>query len=167
MENDMSALDQQSESEREQITRRNAKSPLLSLPAELRNQIFALALTQPTIEIFWSEPHLKFKIHEDCRPDYVRQPLNLLFVCRQTHAETATLPYKLNTFAVDFVYQRDPPKNFLYQRTVEQREVMGSVSERNPKTGKAGKPMSATRWMASMEAEAFVLYTWKRGEMEA
>ena len=88
-------------------------------------------------------------------------------MCRQTHAETATLPYKLNTFAVDFVYQRDPPKNFLYQRTVEQREVMGSVSERNPKIGKAGKPMSATRWMASMEAEAFLLYTWKRGEMEA
>ncbi|KAI4706353.1 hypothetical protein J4E89_009087 [Alternaria sp. Ai002NY15] len=167
VENDMSALDQQSESERDQISQQNAKSPLLRLPAELRNQIFALALTQPTIEIFWSEPHLKFKFHEDCRPDYVRQPLNLLFVCRQTHAETATLPYKLNTFAVDFVYQRDPPKNFLYQRTVEQREVMGSVSERNPETGKAGKPMSATRWMASMEADAFVLYTWKRGEMEA
>ncbi|KAI4701715.1 hypothetical protein J4E81_003455 [Alternaria sp. BMP 2799] len=165
--NDMSALDEQSESDHDQISQQNAKSPLLRLPAELRNQIFALALIQPTIEIFWSEPHLKFRFHEDCRPDYVRQPLNLLFVCRQTHAETATLPYKLNIFAVDFVYQRDPPKNFLYQRTVEQREVMGSVSERNPNTGKAGKPMSATRWMASMEAEAFVLYTWKRGEMEA
>ncbi|KAI4948610.1 hypothetical protein J4E86_007958 [Alternaria arbusti] len=146
----MSASDEQSESDRDQIIKRNAKSSLLSLPAELRNQIFALALTQPTIEIFWSEPHLKFKFHEDCRPDYVRQPLNLLFVCRQTHAETATLPYKLNIFAVDFVYQRDPPNNFLYQRTVEQREVMGSVSPRNIFSGKAGKPRSATVWMAHM-----------------
>ncbi|KAI4647677.1 hypothetical protein J4E93_004087 [Alternaria ventricosa] len=141
--------------QREVMEKRNTKSPLLSLPAELRNQIFALALTQPTIEIFWCTPRWKFKFHEDCRPHYVRQPLNLLFVCRQTHAETATLPYKLNTFAVEWVYQRKPPRNFLHQRTAAQREVMGSVSQRNAVSEKAGKPRSATEWMALMETGSY------------
>jgi len=137
-------------------TQRNAKSPLLSLPAEVRNQIFVLALTQPTIEIFWSHPRWKFKFHEDCRPGYGRRQLNLLFVCRQTHAETATLPYKLNSFAVVFVHQHEDLRNFLYQRTAAQREVMGSVSPRDIFSGKAGQPRSATEWMDLMQDEAWV-----------
>ncbi|KAI4673376.1 uncharacterized protein J4E88_008989 [Alternaria novae-zelandiae] len=117
----MSAPEEQSESDRDQITQQNAKSPLLRLPAELRNQIFALALTQPIIEIFWSRARWRFMFSEDCRPDYVRQPLNLLFVCRQTHAETATLPYKLNTFAVDFVYQQI--RNMIFAYTLSHGDI--------------------------------------------
>jgi len=71
--------------------------------------------------------------------DHLRRPINLLFVCRQIYAETALLPYKVNTWVIeldrpwenqrlglDHHYLYDPAL-FLDTLTAAQREVMQNV----------------------------------------
>ncbi|KAI4604737.1 hypothetical protein J4E83_010978 [Alternaria metachromatica] len=91
-------------------------SPLLLLPAEIRNMIFALALDHQDILI------LNERIYNE-----IRSPVNLLHVCRQIHAETALLPYKLNFFAVAIWERRLLP--FLERRTQAQRDVMTDLPD--------------------------------------
>ncbi|KAI4647679.1 hypothetical protein J4E93_004089 [Alternaria ventricosa] len=95
-----------------EITYLNATtSPLLLLPAEIRNIIFALALDHQDIIIVRGRMYNK-----------VRSPVNLLRVCRQIHAETALLPYELNFFAVSNWGELLLP--FLQRRTQDQLGVM-------------------------------------------
>lgn len=72
---------------------KNAKeSPLLRLPAEIRNHIFEMALDGHTI-----------------KPDAPRTLNNrdnrfdLLQSCRQIYAETGILPYRLSTFSFRYL----------------------------------------------------------------
>ncbi|KAF1836651.1 hypothetical protein BDW02DRAFT_566743 [Decorospora gaudefroyi] len=78
----------------DQITSTNQlTSPLLRLPAELRNQIYSIALAPfrtTTIETYAREPFLTTTA--------AQKSLALLQTCRQMHSE-ATLPYySTNTF---------------------------------------------------------------------
>jgi len=114
------------------------ESPLLRLPPELRNMIFALALDhgtiRPKIGKTWLEPKLK---------NYpIRERFGLLFTCRQIYAETALLPYKLNTFVVG---GHDPIvnlKTFLGRRSEAQRYVMDKVQFYHDE-----EPRAATAWV--------------------
>ncbi|KAK4953467.1 hypothetical protein LTR66_013652 [Elasticomyces elasticus] len=71
-------------------------SPFLSLPSELRNQIYTLVLHSPHI------PQLRRLSSRSYCSDYVLPPLSLspslLSVCRQTHKEATPMLYGLNAF---------------------------------------------------------------------
>lgn len=73
--------------------------------------VFALALDHQDIMI------VNGRIYNE-----IRSPVNLLHVCRQIHAETALLPYKLNFFAIAECDRRLSP--FLERRTQAQLGVM-------------------------------------------
>lgn len=63
------------------------QSPLLHLPAELRNEIYAYVLTTNL-----------YRVGSDGRILTDTRPLLLLRVCRQIHEETATMPISINQF---------------------------------------------------------------------
>lgn len=78
---------------------RNARaSPLLRLPAELRNRVYEYVLYKGT---YWFN---RERATTSKRPieivPRIANRLSLLRVCRQTYAETALLPFSLNTFCV-------------------------------------------------------------------
>ncbi|OWY42215.1 asparagine synthetase [Alternaria alternata] len=79
------------------IAYRNAtSSPLLRLPPEIRNMIFALVLTEEgTIYLFYIRNGWRYQ------NDF---QISLLRVCRQVYTETCLLPYKLNTFDFYYIY---------------------------------------------------------------
>ncbi|KAI4946678.1 hypothetical protein J4E91_006849 [Alternaria rosae] len=105
----------QQEQRLNEITYINATtSPLLLLPAEIRNMIFALALDHQDIMIIRGRIYNK-----------IRAPVNLLRVCRQIHAETALLPYKLNFFALSNLGELPVP--CLQRRTQAQLDVMAGM----------------------------------------
>ena len=70
------------------------------------------------------------------RINHLKRPINLLFVCRQIYAETALLPYKVNTWVIELDrpweriregYERyywHDPMHFVEKLTAIQREVM-------------------------------------------
>ncbi|KAI4673377.1 uncharacterized protein J4E88_008990 [Alternaria novae-zelandiae] len=103
--------------------RNAAASPLLRLPPELRNSIFAYALY-----------HERFILGPPDSCGYVvksrdKNLLSLLYVCRQIYSETAFLPYKLNSFEIC----RSSPVSlvaFLKRRTATQIELMQDVIRR-------------------------------------
>ena len=85
-------------------TQNNATaSPLLRLPAEIRNIIFAYALSHGDIKLnvipriqdgpgrtgCWKHRNWPIPVN-----------ISLIYACRQIHFETALLPYKLNVFVV-------------------------------------------------------------------
>lgn len=72
-------------------------SPLLRLPAELRNQIFQYALGCKTWTFLVRESHQQTVYV----PSRLEHALALLAVCRQIYAETALLPFSLDTFSFD------------------------------------------------------------------
>jgi hypothetical protein len=71
-------------------------SPLLRLPAELRNQIYELVLRHDCLSLALG----RYLNLQPIRlyPDPGSRTLALLRVCRQDHFEAALLPYSLNTF---------------------------------------------------------------------
>lgn len=80
-------------------------SPLLNLPAELRNQIYACVFT--TSRLLICRPcaacdhfHvLSSPLKKRCQhAHYPRSNLSLLACCRQVHTEAEFLPFALNTF---------------------------------------------------------------------
>jgi len=82
------------------------QSPLLRLPAELRNQVYNYALSDWNIRIFYQEYSMKPVKHMSaiCRPTYNtgswiptnKAILSLPSVCRQLNMETKLLPFTLN-----------------------------------------------------------------------
>ena len=76
------------------------RSPLLRLPAELRNLIYHYALGNCTLT-FSDDYKPRLCQHDTprlCQRDKPAFPL--LAVCVQIHAEAALLPYSLNTFVI-------------------------------------------------------------------
>ena len=91
---------------------RNAKySPLLRLPGEIRNKIWAFAMGGHYIDVhevvqFRTVESIWVRTGFRAQPnlgDKASQPsgFHLPEVCRQIYSETATLGYKLNTFILD------------------------------------------------------------------
>ena len=96
-------------------------SPLLLLPAEIRNMIFEYAMYHETINI-----HLKYNMQTDIVTSEPRHSEPLLFVCRQIHLEVAILPYKLNVFFINS-YGYIGLFDFLQQRAPDQLDLMVKV----------------------------------------
>ncbi|KAF1936746.1 hypothetical protein EJ02DRAFT_459276 [Clathrospora elynae] len=107
---------------RQQITTKNQRqSPLLRLPPELRNMIYEYVLSGLTFQMH----HIK--VRQD------RRALAIVSVCRQTHADTCVLLYKLGTFSFDRLSLHPDTKlpclkHFLARRTLVQREAIQTIS---------------------------------------
>jgi hypothetical protein len=99
--------------------RNRSESPLLRLPAELRNQIFEYALHEHTGRTFQVD---KRNIHEG---RFLKKPafnaLDLLQVSRQVYAETAALPVRRNTYF--FVQQPNDTRFFNGLSTVHKAAI--------------------------------------------
>ncbi|KAF2030008.1 hypothetical protein EK21DRAFT_66407 [Setomelanomma holmii] len=81
-------------------TLNNQNSPLLRLPPELRNKIWRYVLGGNVLRwtlVSSSRYSLKYRMAPP--PGQIILGLDLLRTCRQIYAETALLPYQLNTFA--------------------------------------------------------------------
>ncbi|KAI8940011.1 hypothetical protein NX059_003733 [Plenodomus lindquistii] len=83
------------------ITARNAvESPLLRLPAELRNKIYSYVYTEDHIRVQGYGPQIEWSVYaENCSTD-IGYPLSDMLVtttvCRQFHFETRLLPLRFN-----------------------------------------------------------------------
>ncbi|KAH5409330.1 hypothetical protein HBI46_172550 [Parastagonospora nodorum] len=110
------------------ITTANATdSPLLCLPAEIRNMIFQYASVPDFpnwIGCYFNARHLISRSTTSTRahPDHLKQlAISLPRVCRQIYAETATLIYSENCFA----FQNETAMNkWLDKRLIAQREAI-------------------------------------------
>jgi hypothetical protein len=108
-------------------THTTQQSPLLRLPAELRNQIFTLVLHHPQIDLFVSPTTAKgttttMRASQPTRTNCI----GLLRTCRQTHAETSSLLYELNVFTIRATHATHLVA-FLARRTAAQIDVMAEV----------------------------------------
>ena len=83
-----------------------------------------------------------------------RNPVNLLYVCRQIYSETAPLPYKLNSFVID-TYNSRSIVTFLKRRTPAQIELMMDVTRRPDKRcyWASYKRMSAAEWIVCLRTQ--------------
>jgi hypothetical protein len=85
--------------ENNDISERNrTDSPLLRLPAELRNKIFALAFGG--LKIFIRNTRIDVSYNSRGNADFIRRPFaGLQGTCRQIYVETALLPFsEINEF---------------------------------------------------------------------
>ena len=112
-------------------------SPLLLLPAEIRNIIFEYAMYHETINLYQ-----RYNMRTRIAASEPRHSEPLLFVCRQIYREVAILPYKLNNFFVSFDCYADLG-GFLEQRTPDQLDVPAQV-----------RPSSARSICCQMDVES-------------
>ena len=124
-------------------------SPLLRLPAELRNEIFAFVYTDAAYHLELGGYDGEFRTVLINTVTYSRRcEVRLFLVCRQVHAETAMLPYELGSF------------NFMAQEWDPHLAVvgMGSFLERlSPRQLRAtGK---VTLWRTSWDHHRFWIQT--------
>ena len=124
-------------------------SPLLRLPAELRNIIYKYALGGRVLRF----SRAGSKNHSIFHADTYDNPriLGLLRACRQTYSETALLPYQLNLF--NFVgWRPDEFRVFLKMTSAEQiREIKCLVtycSARDRYVRKTGVDWAKSRYLA-------------------
>lgn len=106
---------QSQDAERYHATARRTSNAMLflTLPAEIRNQIYEYVLEgwviamrmdpirreSPKVDI-WAATTSPYRIHKACQTqhqsDESSNVFSLLYTCRQIHAETRLLPYSLN-----------------------------------------------------------------------
>jgi hypothetical protein len=99
------------------------RSAFLSVPAEVRNQIYAYTLSGEVFSIYCWRRYTPFGI----ATRILRKETNflaLLAVCQQIHAETRLLPFQLNAFRFK---SQDAFKSWLDTFTADQREAMQEV----------------------------------------
>ncbi|KAH7086856.1 hypothetical protein FB567DRAFT_526366 [Paraphoma chrysanthemicola] len=115
---------------RDAITRRNQlESPLLRLPAELRNEICKLVLGNTEISFLpWVPLPWGLFIHHYGRY-YGTYVLSLTQVCRQLHQETQLLPFQLNNFVVRHERPRELLKVFEPKQSGAIRSMKVQISD--------------------------------------
>lgn len=79
----------------------NANSPLLKLPAELRNRIYEALFQEHAVDL--SANDLLNRIRKRFRPEKTDHPL--LLVCKQVRAEARGLFFSLSTFKTPHAWQ--------------------------------------------------------------
>jgi len=131
-------------------TQHNATaSRLLRLPAEIRNIIFAYALSHGDIKLNVIPRIQNGPGRKGCwKHRNWADPFNisLIYACRQIHFETALLPYELNIFAVsgnDSAFQ-----SFFAHRTLAQVDALARV-RRQPDTRLGARP--ASEWLERLK----------------
>ena len=133
------------------------KSPLLRLPAELRNIIFACVYigTQCSLD---DEGFLSLW--------NIRNPCGLFLVCRQTYAEASLLPYKLGMFNFCTGWQCKLDglwllQGFLEKRTPRQIDAMASLKFTQWSVTLNGywhQTRTAAYWVAKLEDPSVSFY---------
>ena len=106
-------------------TRLNAtQSPLLRLPAEIRNAIYTFVFSD---QIYEYKPSGSDAVSIICRAEY--SCLDLLLASRQVHHETALLPYELATFVLEIKELWKPSElhSFATKRSKAQLAALGLV----------------------------------------
>jgi len=101
-----------------------AQSPLLRLPAEIRNAIYTYVFSD---QIYEYKASCSDALSITCRAEY--PCLGLLLASRQVQHETALLPYKLATFLFEIRNPCDPlePYTFVEKRSKAQLTVLGHM----------------------------------------
>jgi len=142
------------------------KSPLLRLPAELRNMIFGWVFYDVLYilsEYYRSHERVVYMHVDDCPGSYTPHDLGLLLVCRQIYAETALLPYSLGSFYVwaEFLgidEQVYALHRFLKARTQEQIDAISFLEfDEFYNSSWNTKPLEGTGafWVAKMAEESY------------
>ena len=114
-------------------TARNQEhSPLLRLPAELRNKIYHYVIVVERIRIWPSQmTMIRSREYRVCS-FYVRKPTihltALSATCRKLHADTALLPFRWNTFSGEGVLYGESWVKFLRTTSLEQRAAISRWS---------------------------------------
>jgi len=138
-------------------------SPLLRLPAELRNLIFAHVYigTRYSLDVegflgSWNLGAL----------DWDQSVIGLSLVCRQTHAETSLLPYELGMFDLFTGWQCKLDglwrlQGFLEKRTPRQIDAMASLKFTQWSVTLNGywhQTRTAAYWVAKLEDPSVSFY---------
>ncbi|KAH9873836.1 hypothetical protein IAQ61_004463 [Plenodomus lingam] len=100
------------------ITKTNQSSPLLRLPAEIRNKIWALSLGGQVMRLLGSVPNGSRRVIALSSTE--RSGVALLRVCRQIYAEAAGMPLSLNTFSY---YQHPAVSLFKYFKPHQRKQI--------------------------------------------
>lgn len=141
-----------------------ANSPLLRLPAELRNEIFAYVYTDAVYHLgptdYYGEPRADLRGSEACLR---RREVHLSLVCRQVHAEIALLPYELGDFgfrATDWCSHLAVVgmRSFLEWRSPRQLHALGKVTLWRPAAHGHRfwvQTRTATYWLAKFGEDIF------------
>jgi len=111
-------------------------SPLLRLPGEIRNEIFAYVYTEAVYELELEAKgwYTEFRVVLSGPEKYLRKcEVHLSLVCRQVQTETAMLPYKLGEFsfkATNWRYHEAVVgmRSFLERRSPRQLHALGKVT---------------------------------------
>ena len=86
-----------------------------------------------------------------------RNPINLLFACRQIHSETAHLPYKLNSFVINTYHPRTIATSLNRRTSVQIKlmlDVMGTWTKRKRRRNEiCDMRMSAGEWLVRLRAQ--------------
>ena len=112
--------------------RNTIKSPLLRLPAELRNLIYTYAFDNTTYNFFQGNKITERTLYAELSTE---ASMSLLLVSRQVNAKTAYLPYQLSTFNF-MVYKSNKKqwkpyvRRFLAERSEEQIKAMSCLTVR-------------------------------------
>lgn len=97
------------------LIRTNSSTPLLQLPAEIRNRIFAYALGGRSFQVLGNQVK--------CYSKYPNpESLSLLRTCRQIYSETALLPFSANIFRVTNEQSPGDLESWLQLRLPVERE---------------------------------------------
>jgi len=112
--------------------RNQRESPLLRLPAELRNQIYVYVLggheirteSRPHGYNMSSHPPIQLSSHNKDDWNRPHHFLALTATSRQLRSETTWLPFKLNTFRA---HHNRGFKHFLWTLTFQQRDAIRTI----------------------------------------
>ena len=138
-------------------------SPLLRLPAELRNIIFHYVYADKTY-VFREDVEAKavgsYRREDDESPSDLKREACVSFVCRQLNAETSLLPYELGVFSFNVVAKNGGYaglwmlEDFLGERTDQQFDAIAqlTIEQWSDECRKDwARTMPAAKWLATME----------------
>ncbi|KAH7076417.1 hypothetical protein BKA63DRAFT_564808 [Paraphoma chrysanthemicola] len=159
----------------------SVKSPLLSLPPELRTKIWAYALagTRTHVHKRYSVQRTKSARGHGLVRSRIISPLSLLRVSRQVYSEAALLPYHLTTFFFDDYNDLRAFQLALKQAQLDALEVIAIstplaremyVPPPRPRpygmrASVPGRGMSGVLWLQSPRSEYYKSTPFKLGQM--
>ncbi|KAH7076476.1 hypothetical protein BKA63DRAFT_411228, partial [Paraphoma chrysanthemicola] len=124
--------------------RNREQSPLLRLPGELRNKIYAYALSDGIVTVFGPRGEKKYHFHAQLAAASGQQhsATNLLSIlgfttaCRQLHAETQSLVFPSITF---HIHSDGSFVEFLDDITEAQRDTIANIQLTTPDAREGGR----------------------------
>ncbi|KAF2662775.1 hypothetical protein K491DRAFT_709439 [Lophiostoma macrostomum CBS 122681] len=140
------------------ITKRNAETPLLRLPAEIRNRIFEFALGGNIIDIHKRRgtPRGAFALRSGPSTN-VRMLLGVLEVCRQIYHEAPTIPYSYNIFGF---YNRDSFPEWCQGRKKAQLDAVRTIAPYTFQAQAWFRGTNLAKWLPGLETVMLQVEYW-------